>query len=539
MLSPYLLVLLVYIISVKARSTPVPERTSSNKEKFSAPLLKGAKREEVIKNSWIIVFKQQKEKSAAPDQLSIKKRKEDHFRWLEEVILSKSSTSAAAASTNSTIETNAIEAKYEINSFNAYSGVFDREIIQSISEREEVDFIEEDKIVTINDKLIDYGVADDAVANAVVVVTKVIQVSPLHHPRRPSPPPWRRRPGRPGRPGRPSPPITTVIRTVTRTATSSMPNTSTTVSNTEVTTTKTTTNTTSSTTTNKTSTAQSTITQSNAEWGLARLSQRDLVRAPYEYRYPSSSGSGIRVYVLDTGIDVGHPDFGGRAVWGENFVDSLQSDDNGHGTHVAGIVGGTKYGVAKGSQIIAVKVLDREGSGSDSGILKALNWIVQRESTLSNKRTKAIINMSLGGSFSRSLNDAVNSASQSIGVAVASGNESMDSCSTSPSSAEGAMAVMASEKTDRYASFSNWGSCSNIIAPGAQIKSTYKGGGTAVMSGTSMASPHVAGLMALYLSLPDIGDPLPKDLYSVIEDNATKDAISSVPQGTPNLLAFV
>lgn len=528
MLCQFLLVLLVYITNVKAESTPALERTSSNLEKFTAPLLKGAKREEAIKNSWIIVFKNGKEKSAASDQLSFKKRKEDHFRWLEEVILSKSST----ASTNSTIKTNAIDAKYEINSFNAYSGVFDKEIIESISEREEVDFIEEDKIVTINEKLIDYddGVADDAAA-AVVVVTKFIQVSPLHRPRRPSPPPWWRRPGRPGRP---SPPITTVTRTVTRTATSSMPNTSTTVSNTEITTTQTNTN-----TTTKTSTAQSTITQSNAEWGLARLSQRDQVRAPYEYRYPSSGGSGIRVYVLDTGIDVGHPDFGGRAVWGENFVDSLQSDDNGHGTHVAGIVGGTKYGVAKGSQIIAVKVLDREGSGSDSGILKALNWIVQRESTLSNKGTKAIINMSLGGSFSRSLNDAVNSASQSIGVAVASGNESMDSCSTSPSSAEGAMAVMASEKTDRYASFSNWGSCSNIIAPGAQIKSTYKGGGTALMSGTSMASPHVAGLMALYLSLPDIGDPLPKDLYSLIQDNATKDAISSVPQGTPNLLAFV
>lgn len=474
-----------------------------------ALVIKSEKREEAIKDNWIIVFKK-KEKS---DGISIKEVKEDHFNWLEEKILSKSSSSA----NNNVI--NVIETKYGMGSFHAYSGKFEEDMIESISERPEIEYIEEDKIVSINFEMMEIN-------ERIKSMAKIINEK--RHRRRP---PWWRRPRRP------KPPRRTPIITTTVTLTSSVSSTSTKTGT--ISSTKTDTKTTSS---KVTTTEISSITQNNAEWNLARLSQRERVTTPYLFKYPSSQGSEIRVYILDTGIDISHPDFQGRAEWGENFVDNRNEDDSGHGTHVAGIVGSSTFGVAKGSKIIAVKVLDGQGSGSDSGILKALNWVFLREASMSSKKTKAIINMSLGGSYSKSLNDAVDSTSLGgggIAIVVASGNESTDSCSTSPSSAEGAMAVMASEKMDSYSSFSNWGSCSDIIAPGSQIKSTYKNGSTTTMSGTSMASPHIAGLMAIYLSLPDIGDLEPRELYSLIQEKATKNAISSVPQGTLNLLAYL
>jgi subtilisin family serine protease len=239
-------------------------------------------------------------------------------------------------------------------------------------------------------------------------------------------------------------------------------------------------------------------------WGLDRIDQPDLPLSG-GYTYPSLA-SAVRVYVLDTGILVGHTDFGGRAVHGFDFVsnDGDASDCHGHGTHVAGTVGGAAHGVAKGVQLVAVRVLDCTGVGSYTGIISAIDWIT------ATAPRPAVVNMSLGGSASTLVDNAVR-ASIAAGVtfALAAGNSAGDACAVSPARTSEALTVGATDSTDARASFSNFGSCVDIFAPGVSIRSAYHTGTsvTADMNGTSMATPHVAGAASLFLAANPTATP--------------------------------
>ena len=264
-------------------------------------------------------------------------------------------------------------------------------------------------------------------------------------------------------------------------------------------------------------------------WGLDRIDQRGLpLSGTYTY---TSTGSGVRAYIIDTGLQANHPDFGGRA---SNVYDAFGgngSDCNGHGTHVGGTVGGSTYGVAKGAYLRGVRVLDCAGSGSYSGIIAGVDWV------RNNRINPAVANMSLGGGYSSSLNTAVtNLANSGVFVAVAAGNSNANACNYSPASAGAAYTVAASDRTDTKASFSNYGSCVDGYAPGAGIKSAWISSGTNTISGTSMASPHVAGVAALYKAT--YGNASSSTIASWINSNATAGVIKSNPTGTPNRLLF-
>jgi subtilisin family serine protease len=228
-------------------------------------------------------------------------------------------------------------------------------------------------------------------------------------------------------------------------------------------------------------------TQTSPTWGLDRIDEGPLpLSHSYTYKH---TGSGVDAYVIDTGIETTLSQFGGRAdtVYGGE-------DCNGHGTHVAGIIGSKSYGVAKSVRLHAVQVLDCDGSGTTSDVIAGIDWV--RE----NHAAKSVANLSLGGSKSTALNTAVTALSKSgVFVAVAAGNDNADSCKDSPASAASVEAAAASSSNDTRASFSNYGKCVDIYAPGVNIKSTYQGS-TAYLSGTSMASPFVAGVAALYKS---------------------------------------
>src|SRR5687767_15588226 len=225
-------------------------------------------------------------------------------------------------------------------------------------------------------------------------------------------------------------------------------------------------------------------TQTGATWGIDRIDQRNRpLSGTYTY---TSTGAGVRVYIIDTGIRTTHAQFGGRAssVYGG-------SDCNGHGTHVAGTVGGSTYGVAKGALLRAVRVLNCSGSGSWSGIIAGLDWV------RANHIKPAVANMSLGGGFSSSVNAAANNLSNAgVFVAVAAGNSNANACNFSPASAANVTTVMSSTSSDAKSSFSNFGSCTHVYAPGSSITSAWSTSNTATntISGTSMASPHVAGV---------------------------------------------
>jgi len=244
--------------------------------------------------------------------------------------------------------------------------------------------------------------------------------------------------------------------------------------------------------------------QTGATWGIDRIAEIELNLDGY-YNY-SSTGQGVDAYIVDTGIYLTNRDFGGRAIWGANFADSTNTDCNGHGTHVAGTVGGTVYGVAKDVNLIAVKVLDCSGSGSNAGVINGINWVVTSQKS---RKNPSVANMSLGGSYSAAVNSAVKSATTAgISFAVAAGNENDDACNGSPSSEKSAITVGATgtdfvgrSQVDNRAYFSNYGSCVSIFAPGLEITSAWIGSVSAIntISGTSMASPHVAGIVAVYL----------------------------------------
>ncbi len=261
-------------------------------------------------------------------------------------------------------------------------------------------------------------------------------------------------------------------------------------------------------------------------WGLDRIDQMALpLSRTYTY---ARDGAGVYAYVIDTGLQANHPDFGGRA---QNVYDALGgsgADCHGHGTHVAGTIGGTTYGVAKRVNLRGVRVLGCTGSGSTSGIITALNWL------RTNAVKPAVANMSLGGGRSTSLNSAANNlANSGVFLAVAAGNENQNACNVSPASAASAYTTAASDRTDLKASFSNWGSCVDGWAPGVSIKSAWLSSGTRTISGTSMASPHVAGVGALYKS--NVGEAPSATVASWINTNAAAGVIRN-PSGTPNRL---
>lgn len=281
--------------------------------------------------------------------------------------------------------------------------------------------------------------------------------------------------------------------------------------------------------------------QTTVPWHLDRISKRDL---PLDGTYPySQSGSchinsdiNIDTYIVDTGIDVEHSQFGGRAVWGNNFVDSKDTDCNSHGTHVAGLIGSNDYGVCKDANLYAVKVLDCEGSGSLSGVIKGVEWVykthVTKTKTLS-KTLKSIINMSLGGGFSKALNKAIEYGvknNDNFYVVVAAGNEDQDACNGSPSSVKSIFTVMASDKDDNRAWFSNWGSCADIYSPGVNVLSTIPNGQTAVYSGTSMASPVLAGVLNHYVDM--YSDLNMLEIKEKVLSMSTKNAISGNKRST-------
>ncbi|KAI8366415.1 peptidase S8/S53 domain-containing protein, partial [Choanephora cucurbitarum] len=285
------------------------------------------------------------------------------------------------------------------------------------------------------------------------------------------------------------------------------------------------------------------ISQPGAEWNLVRISQRTPVDYNSFYVYPASGGSTAFVYIVDDGLRTDHVDFGGRASFGFNAYSDNDLFGTGHGTHVAGIVGSSTYGVAKNVTLIGVKVLDSTGSGQISGILSGLQWV---SNNAANQKGKAIVNMSLGvpvenpndpvyDSFNRAVSSLVDSG---IPVIAAAGNENITTCNFLPAANPSTFAVGATTKDDEMASFSNFGNCTDINAPGQAIESTFSYNSTAteILSGTSMAAPHVAGVAALFVDI--LGNPTPAALYDVISNSSTKDAIKSIKIGTPNLLVY-
>jgi|FrelakmetLWP11LW_1041352.scaffolds.fasta_scaffold00008_5 hypothetical protein len=282
-------------------------------------------------------------------------------------------------------------------------------------------------------------------------------------------------------------------------------------------------------------------------WHLDRVVKRKLpLDGSFEYdTCHENKDVRIDTYVVDTGIDVEHSQFGGRAVWGNNFVDSTDTDCNSHGTHVAGLIGSKDYGVCKDANLYAVKVLDCEGSGSLSGVIKGIEWVYKTHITKTkskslSKKIKSIINMSLGGGFSKALNTAIEYGvknDDNFYVVVAAGNEDEDACNGSPSSVKSIFTVMASDKDDNRAWFSNWGSCSDIYSPGVNVLSTIPNGKTAIYSGTSMASPVVAGVLNHYVDMYSNLNML--EIKEKVLSMSTKNAISGKKKSTVSDLIYL
>ena len=276
-------------------------------------------------------------------------------------------------------------------------------------------------------------------------------------------------------------------------------------------------------------------TQSGATWGLDRVDQRSL---PLSGTYTDNvSGSGVDAYIIDTGILSTHSDFGGRVTsFGYNAIKDRRGtqDCNGHGTHVAGTVGGAKYGVAKNVRLIPVRVLDCRGSGSWSGVVAGMDWVVANHGT-----APAVANMSLGGGASSSVDLAVQRMiDDGVVVVVAAGNSNVDACGSSPARAAGALTVGATTNTDARASYSNFGSCLDIFAPGSSITSAWHTSKTATntISGTSMASPHVAGVAALILQETPTASV--STVISTVTSRATPDKVTLAGTNSPNRLLY-
>lgn len=275
------------------------------------------------------------------------------------------------------------------------------------------------------------------------------------------------------------------------------------------------------------------VDQQNATWGLDRVDQRSRpLNGVYSY---SRTGAGVDAYIIDTGINSTHSEFSGRMGAGATAINDGRGtrDCNGHGTHVAGTVGGTRYGVAKGTTLIPVRVLGCNGSGTTSGVIAGMDWVARTASGPS------VANMSLGGPASSTQDSAVNRmVSAGVTVVVAAGNESQNACNVSPARAASAITVGSTTSSDARSSFSNYGSCLDIFAPGSSITSAWSTSSTATrtISGTSMASPHAAGAAALYLQ----GSPSasPSQVTAALTSTATTNAVTSAGSGSPNRLLY-
>ncbi|TPX37754.1 hypothetical protein SmJEL517_g00441 [Synchytrium microbalum] len=332
----------------------------------------------------------------------------------------------------------------------------------------------------------------------------------------------------------------------------------------------------------------------NAPWGLARISHKALASEAMDYLYDHAAGEGVTAYIVDTGVNIKHVDFGGRAVWGATIPEGDPDvDGNGHGTHVAGTVAGSKYGVAKKAKIVAVKVLRSNGSGSLSDVIKGIEWAVSahkkevaamedsddskdeqvkpkskfgkfpypedpkdpkkpkepkepkepkdpkdpKEPKDPKKKVRSVANMSLGGGRSRALDLAVDKAVEGgVLFAVAAGNDGQDACNYSPAASKNAITVGATSSNDFMAYFSNHGSCVDVFAPGKDIESAWIGSNTATntISGTSMASPHVAGVAALLLGEAKYAEMGPRALKDAIIEITTRGVVQGLPTWTEN-----
>ncbi|MBB6416581.1 S8 family peptidase [Streptomyces sp. AK010] len=273
-------------------------------------------------------------------------------------------------------------------------------------------------------------------------------------------------------------------------------------------------------------------TQTNAPWGLDRVDQASLPLSG-TYTYPDSAGSGVTVYVIDTGVRITHQQISGRASHGYDAVDgdNNASDGNGHGTHVATTIAGTTYGVAKQAKIVGVRVLNNSGSGTTAGVIAGIDWVTQNHSGPS------VANMSLGGGASATLDTAVrNSIASGVTYAVAAGNSSTTASSSSPARVAEAITVGATTSTDAKASYSNYGSALDIFAPGSSITAGWHTSDTATntISGTSMATPHVAGAAAVYLA--GHTSSTPAQVATALVNGAVTGKVTSAGSGSPNRL---
>ncbi|WAQ90374.1 hypothetical protein PtA15_12A363 [Puccinia triticina] len=286
-----------------------------------------------------------------------------------------------------------------------------------------------------------------------------------------------------------------------------------------------------------------------APWGLQRIDQRKMINGRagssalvnYDYYYSQPAGEGVIVYILDTGARETHNDFGGRVEMAAQFGGYDLDDGNGHGTHCAGIVAGNRWGVAKNAQVKAIKVLADDGSGSTSDVIAGVQYALQQYKA--SGYPPSVVSLSLGGDKNSALDRAVQAAiNQGIHIVVAAGNSNTDACLSSPASVSGANVVSAIDIKDNRASYASWGTCVDFFAPGSDISSAWFTGDDAVkrMSGTSMATPHVAGLIAAHLSRQNYTT---QQMSDKLKRDATRDAVylgptDSAPSNTPNVLLY-